>query len=284
MDLKKIKRVGIIGAGTMGRGIAQAVALSGYEVLLYDQDAAISDMGIESIKKSLQKGVSLNKIKEKEGKAAVKRITRITDLAEVKANIIIEAIVEHLEVKIKVLQEVERHNHSSSIIASNTSSIPIAAIAAKLSRPENFLGLHFFNPAHLIELVEIIEGSHTSQEAVNLGNEFISSLNKKAVMVKDAPGFIVNRVARHFYVESLKIAEEGIADFETIDKLIESSGFKMGPFKLMDLIGIDTNFAVTTSIYNAFHQEPRFRPSRLQNQKILAGHLGKKSGKGFYDY
>lgn len=283
-DLKNIKKIGIIGAGTMGQGISQAVALSGYEVLLYDQDAAISDLGIENIKKSLQKGVSLNKIKAKQAKEAAKRITKIANIADLKADLIIEAIIEQLEVKKRVLQEVEKHNHSSSIIASNTSSISISEIARGLSRPENSIGIHFFNPANIMELVEIVEGSLTSGETVAVAKAFITSLNKKPVTVKDAPGFIVNRVARHFYVESLKIAEEEIADFESIDKLMEATGFKMGPFKLMDLIGIDTNFAVTTSIYNAFHQEPRFRPSRLQNQKILAGQLGKKSGKGFYDY
>lgn len=284
MDLNHIKSVGIIGAGTMGQGIAQAIALSGYSVKIYDKDAGLLEKGLEIINQNIEKGISLKKVKAKDGKAAFERIVKIPDIEELKADIIIEAIVEQLDVKVKVLQEVEGVNTASCILASNTSSIPISQIARELKRPEKFLGIHFFNPAHIMPLVEVITGAHTSEETFTLGSSFISSLNKKPVMVKDSPGFIVNRVARHFYLESLKITEESIADFETVDKLMESTGFKMGPFALMDLIGIDTNFAVTSTMYEAFHQEARFRPSRLQKQKVMAGQLGRKSGKGFYDY
>lgn len=284
MDLNHIKRVGIIGAGTMGQGIAQAIALSGYSVKIYDKDAELLEKGLEIINRNIEKGISLKKIKAKDGKAAFERIVKISDIGDLKADIIIEAIVEQLDVKVEVLQQVERLNTASCILASNTSSIPISQIAKALKRPEKFLGIHFFNPAHIMPLVEVISGAHTSEETSSLGSNFVTSLNKKPVMVKDSPGFIVNRVARHFYLESLKITEESITNFETVDKLMESTGFKMGPFALMDLIGIDTNFAVTSTIYDAFHQEARFRPSRLQQQKVFAGQLGRKSGKGFYDY
>lgn len=284
MDLNHIKRVGIIGAGTMGQGIAQAIALSGYSVKIYDKDVALLEKGLEIINLNIEKGIKLEKIKEKDGKAALEHIEKISDLEELQADIIIEAIIEQLDIKVKVLKEIEDVNTTSCILASNTSSIPISEIARALKRPENFLGIHFFNPAHIMPLVEVISGALTSEKTSILGSNFVTSLSKKPVMVKDSPGFIVNRVARHFYLEGLKITEESIADFETVDKLMESTGFKMGPFALMDLIGIDTNFAVTSTIYDAFHQEPRFRPSRLQQQKVIAGHLGRKSGKGFYDY
>lgn len=284
MDLNHIKRVGIIGAGTMGQGIAQAIALSGYSVKIYDKDVALLEKGLEIINLNIEKGIKLEKIKEKDGKAALEHIEKISDLEELQADIIIEAIIEQLDIKVKVLKEIEDVNTTSCILASNTSSIPISEIARALKRPENFLGIHFFNPAHIMPLVEVISGVLTSKKTSILGSNFVTSLSKKPVMVKDSPGFIVNRVARHFYLEGLKITEESIADFETVDKLMESTGFKMGPFALMDLIGIDTNFAVTSTIYDAFHQEPRFRPSRLQQQKVIAGHLGRKSRKGFYDY
>ena len=206
------------------------------------------------------------------------------DIDEVKADFIIEAIVENLAVKQKVFTELERINSDKTILASNTSSIPITQIGAGLEHPERFVGMHFFNPAHIMKLVEVISGAATSQKIAQVTKALAEKLGKVAVMAKDSPGFIVNRVARHFYVEGLKVLEEGVADVETIDTLMQSSGFKMGPFQLMDLIGVDTNFSVTTSMFNSFYQDAKFRPSRIQQQKVDAGHHGRKSGKGFYNY
>ena len=189
-----------------------------------------------------------------------------------------------MQVKIDLFSKLEEINSESTIFATNTSSIPITQIGAGLRFPNRLVGMHFFNPAHIMKLVEVISGVATDQNVAVTIKQLAEKLGKKAVMAKDSPGFIVNRVARHFYVESLKIAEEGVADFEAIDKLVESSGFKMGPFRLMDLIGVDTNFSVTTSMFESFHYDPKFRPSRIQQQKVDAGHHGKKTGKGFYEY
>ena len=176
------------------------------------------------------------------------------------------------------------HNGPEAILVSNTSSLSITQIGKGLMHPNRFAGLHFFNPAYVMKLVEIVEGPLTDSAIVGRLREFCDSLGKQAVLAKDSPGFIVNRVARLYYVEALKVAEEGVADLATIDKLMRGAGFRMGPFELMDLIGIDTNFAVTESIYRAFNETPKFRPSPIQRQKVEAGELGRKTGKGFYDY
>jgi 3-hydroxybutyryl-CoA dehydrogenase len=196
---------------------------------------------------------------------------------------VIEAVVEKLDVKQQLFRVLE-NNSKGSILASNTSSLSITEIASGLKNPERFVGLHFFNPAALMNLVEVVRGTSTDDSVVSIMMDFSKSLRKTAVLVKDSPGFIVNRVARHYYVEALKLLEEGVASHEQIDRLLRSAGFKMGPFELMDLIGMDVNFAVTSSLYQAFHQDSKFRPSRIQQQKVMAGHLGRKTGKGFYDY
>jgi 3-hydroxybutyryl-CoA dehydrogenase len=214
----------------------------------------------------------------------ISRIQYTNQVTQLIADLIIEAIVERLDIKQQFFNEVAAINSLDTILATNTSSIPVTQIAAKVPNPNRFLGIHFFNPAPIMKLVEIICGVETNLAIANQCKQLIESMGKTCVMAADAPGFIVNRVARHYYVEGLKIAEERIADFETIDALMESSGFKMGPFKLMDLIGVDTNFSVTTSIYNLFHQDGKFRPSRIQQQKVDAGHHGRKTGKGFYSY
>lgn len=282
--LSEIKVVGIVGAGTMGQGIAQVIAMAGYKVLLYDVNAEKLEAGLKHIEENLQKGVELGKVAGEEKDKYLQNIELTNDIRTMVADIVIEAIVEKLEVKVQLFEELEKLNASYTILATNTSSIPITQMAARLKHPERLIGMHFFNPAYIMKLVEVISGLATSNEVVELIKEFAVQLGKVPVVAKDSPGFIVNRVARHYYVESLKILEENIADIKTIDRLMESSGFKMGPFRLMDLIGIDTNFSVTNSMYNAFHQDPKFRPSRLQQQKVDAGHYGKKSGKGFYEY
>lgn len=284
MALDKIQTVGIIGAGTMGQGIAQVCAVSGFNVLIYDVDPGFLKKGISNIEASLQISVDKNKLSPTQKQESLNRINPCQGLDQVKADLIIEAAIENLEVKRAIFKALENNNSSDCILATNTSSIPVTQIASTLENPNRFAGLHFFNPAHIMKLVEVISGVATASETVELLKRFSEKLGKVPVLVKDSPGFVVNRVARHYYVEALKILEENVTDIKTIDTLLRSSGFKMGAFELMDLIGVDTNFSVTTSMYNAFHQDSKFRPSRIQQQKVEAGHHGQKSGKGFYDY
>lgn len=279
-----IKTVGIAGAGTMGAGIAQVCAQAGYKVVLFDLMETVLQKAKSSIETSLTKLETLGKIDGTQKIEYLDAIRFTNDIAELKAELLIEAIIEKLEAKVSLFEQLMTINGDSSIYATNTSSIPITRIAAALSMPERMVGIHFFNPAQIMKLVEIIKGAKTLNEIVDTSKAFVLSLKKVPVIAADAPGFIVNRVARPYYVESLKILEEGVADFETIDRIMESSGFKMGPFRLMDLIGVDTNYSVTESQYALFNQEPRFRPSRIQKQKVDAGLHGKKTKEGFYKY
>ena len=280
----EIKTIGIAGAGTMGAGIAQVTATYGYQTILFDVNENMLTKAKAGIEKSLESLVQKQKITADKKSEIVSRIQYTNAVTQLKADLIIEAIVERLDIKQQFFNDVAAANSAETILATNTSSIPVTQIAAKVPNPKRFLGIHFFNPAPIMKLVEIISGVETDAAIANQCKQLIEGMGKTCVMAADAPGFIVNRVARHYYVEGLKIAEERIADFETIDALMESSGFKMGPFKLMDLIGVDTNFSVTTSIYNLFHQDGKFRPSRIQQQKVDAGHHGRKTGKGFYSY
>jgi 3-hydroxybutyryl-CoA dehydrogenase len=284
MLVKGIKNVAVIGAGTMGQGIAQVCAVTGYNVLLYDVRPEVVHSSILTISQNLQAAVEKGKLTPSAKESALKNITTVTAFEKLRVDLAIEAVVESLELKKKIFLQLEEINPPEAILVSNTSSIPITQIGSVLKYPGRFAGLHFFNPATVMKLVEIIKGVSTSEATASLLQSFAGSLSKESVLAQDSPGFIVNRVARHFYVESLKVFEEGGADFSTIDKLLKASGFKMGPFELMDLIGVDTNFSVTTSMFNAFHQDAKFRPSRIQQQKVDAGHHGRKSGKGFYDY
>jgi 3-hydroxybutyryl-CoA dehydrogenase len=282
--MNAIKTIAIAGAGTMGSGIAQVTASAGFNTILFDINEVMLQKAQVSIQNSLDFLCNKGKITAQEQGETLARITYIHQIAELKADLIIEAIIENLEIKHQFFQQVAEINAKDCILASNTSSIPITQIAAKVPNPERFLGIHFFNPAPIMKLVEIISGVQTNPNIANTCKELIASMGKTCVMAKDAPGFIVNRVARHFYVEGLKVLEEQVADFETIDALMESAGFKMGPFKLMDLIGVDTNFSVTSSMYKLFHQDGKFRPSRIQQQLVDAGQHGKKTKKGFYAY
>lgn len=284
MAEENIHIIGIVGAGTMGQGIAQVCATSGYTVLLYDVAGDLIQKGISNIEKILQVSVEKNKLTAGQKQEALNSIKPCESLEQLKADLIIEAAIENLEIKRKIFTTLEKINSPDCILTTNTSSIPVTQIASALQKPDRFAGLHFFNPAHIMKLVEIISGVGTSDTTVNVLKAFSKKLGKISVVAKDSPGFIVNRVARHYYVEALKLLEENAGDVKTIDTLMKASGFKMGPFELMDLIGVDTNFSVTSSMYNAFHQDSKFRPSRIQQQKVEAGHLGRKSGKGFYDY
>lgn len=279
-----IRTIAIAGAGTMGSGIAQVTATAGYKTILFDIEPKMLQQAETNIKKSLAFLSSKGKISAAEEETILTNITYSNQLSDLKADLIIEAILEKLEIKHQFFQQVAELNGSNCILASNTSSIPITQIAAKVPNPERFLGIHFFNPAPIMKLVEIISGVQTDPTIATSCKKLIEDMGKTCVMAKDAPGFIVNRVARHYYVEGLKTLEENVADFETIDALMESSGFKMGPFKLMDLIGVDTNFSVTSSMYQLFHQDAKFRPSRIQQQLVDAGFHGKKTKRGFYVY
>jgi 3-hydroxybutyryl-CoA dehydrogenase len=279
-----ISQIAVIGAGTMGQGIAQLCALSDFTVLLYDVQPELGKSALINISRSMDVAVQKGKITPFQKDHALKQIIFVDDFRQLQVDLVIEAIIEKLEVKQKILSEVEKLNSRHCIIASNTSSISITQIAAALRHPERFAGLHFFNPATTMKLVEIITGTSTSKPTIEALAEFSQRIGKTHVLAADSPGFIVNRVARHFYTESLKLSEDGACNFEGIDKLVRASGFRMGPFELMDLIGIDINYAVTETIYAGFHQVPKFRPSRTQQQKVASGQLGRKTGKGFYHY
>ena len=283
MHVENIKTVGIAGAGTMGQGIAQLCATSGFDVLMFDVKPDVIQKGISAIEISLQKSVDKNKISSEVKARSLTRIKRCENIHELTGDLIIEAAIEKLDVKRELFQAIEKNN-TGSILTTNTSSISVTQIASGLKHRGGFAGLHFFNPAPIMKLVEVIQGVDTSVETLETLKAFAKKLGKTPVAAKDSAGFIVNRVARHYYVEALKMLEENNSDIQTIDKLLRSSGFKMGAFELMDVIGNDINFAVTSSMFNAFHQDPEFRPSRIQQQKVDAGHLGVKSGKGFYNY
>ncbi len=284
MKLEDISKIAVIGAGTMGQGIAQICAMAGYEVVIYDLSEQTLVTAEANISANLDKGIERGKVTQAEKIVSLERITFSGDEHLLVADVIIEAIIENLEVKKGLFANLEAINSETTILASNTSSIPITRIAAGLKHPKRFVGMHFFNPAHIMRLVEVISGVATDDNVANTIADLARKLGKTPVMAADSPGFIVNRVARHFYVEGLKVLEEGVSDVNGIDRLMESSGFRMGPFRLMDLIGVDTNYSVTESMFNAFHQEAKFRPSRIQQQKVDAGHHGRKSGKGFYNY
>lgn len=282
--MKNIQTIAIAGAGTMGSGIAQVCATAGYKVILYDINNGTLNKAEHAIEASLQFLLQKQKINQTDFTQIKSRIVYTNQIDLVKADLIIEAILERLELKHEFFQAVAKMNDADTILATNTSSIPVTQIAAAIPNPERVLGIHFFNPATIMKLVEIISGAHTNPQLALDCKAFIEGLGKTCVMAQDAPGFIVNRVARHYYVEGLKVLEENVASFQDIDALMESTGFKMGPFRLMDLIGVDTNFSVTSSIFKLFHEDGKFRPSRIQKQKVDAGFHGKKSGRGFYEY
>lgn len=277
-------KIGIIGAGVMGNGIAQVSAMAGYKTIVYDLRSESLDVARTSIEKNLKKAVELGKLNYTEMETTLSLISYSNSIADMKADLIIEAIVEKLDIKVKVFNDLQEINGRQTIYASNTSSIPLTQIAAQCMYPERVVGIHFFNPAHIMKLVEVIRAEQTDPAVLDAAVSYVNSIGKKCIVAADAPGFIVNRVARHFYVEGLKVLEENVANHETIDELVQSSGFKMGPFRLMDLIGVETNLSVTQSMYELFNYDQKFRPNRIQQKKVQAGYYGRKSGKGFYDY
>ncbi len=280
----KIKRICVCGAGTMGSGIAQVTATAGYDTILYELNSNVLQKAPDNIQQNLSSLIQKGKISEKESQSILKRIQFTSDISICQADLIIEAIVENPEVKVDLFNRLTEYNQSVAIFASNTSSLSISALAERCTLPPQVAGLHFFNPAPFMKLVEVIRGRYTSDAVIDSLIAFTKSLGKTPVICKDAPGFIVNRVARPYYIESLRIAEQGMTSFEVIDSILEDRGFKMGPFKLMDLIGNDINYAVSCSVYDQLNQPERLRPSLIQKEKVEKGEWGRKSKKGYYPY
>ena len=278
--------VGVIGAGTMGAGIAQVALQNGHRVVLLDVNSETLNKAKEShinvFNRLIQKG-SYSEVEVSNMLEKIIYSSNYSDLSSV--GLVIEAVVERLDVKHQVFAQVEQLVSDECILASNTSSLSIASIGSVLTKPERIIGLHFFNPAPLMPLVEVIPAVQTSNHVLNTMDALMKHWGKASVICKDTPGFIVNRVARPFYGEALRIYEEGIADFATIDWAMTSiGGFKMGPFTLMDYIGNDVNYAVTESVFSAFYYDPRFKPSFTQKRHMEAGFFGRKTKRGYYDY
>ncbi len=279
------KSIAVLGSGTMGSGIAQVCALRGFTTVLYDVTPEIVTAGRDRIRASIQKGVDLGKTAPEAASAALDRLHATADLADAAgAELVIEAAPEDLALKRGLFGRLDALLPPGALLASNTSSLSITALAGSTSRPERCLGLHFFNPPLLMALVEVVLGERTSADTVAAGVAFARDLGKTPVVCRDTPAFIVNRVARPFYGEALRLLDEGAADAATIDSLIRSLGFKMGPFELLDLIGLDVSYAVSQSVYHAFFEEPRYRPHPIQRRMVEANLLGRKTGRGFYDY
>ncbi len=279
-----IKKICVCGAGTMGSGIALSAAQYNYSVILFDTNEKVLDNAKAAINKNLDFLVEKKKITAEAKAHIYSSIVFTSSVNDCKADLIIEAIIENIEAKVSLFTQLATINDEHTIFASNTSSLSITLLQQNIPYPQRVAGMHFFNPAQVMKLVEVVKGEQTATTITDALIEVCKQLNKTAVLCKDAPGFIVNRVARHYYLEAMKLVEQGLATVESVDEVMEASGFKMGPFKLMDLIGMDINLAVSRSIYHAFNDEPRFEPSSLQIKKVEDGELGKKTRKGFYNY
>ena len=283
--LKKFKDVAVIGAGTMGIGICEVAASKGQKIYLYDLDHDFANKAKSSMANRLRSRVARGKISEEYRQQIINSITIVNDLKELHpCQLVIEAIIENLEIKQNLFKQLQDICNENTLFASNTSSISVTAIASILNRPENMIGLHFFNPAPVMELVEIVAGLKSSQANLNNGMALCQFWQKTAVFAKSSPGFIVNRVARPFYGEALKMLQEQVGTPTNIDALMTSAGFRMGPFVLMDLIGMDINLSVSETVFKSMYFDPRYRPSLIQSEMVSANLLGKKTGEGFYKY
>jgi 3-hydroxybutyryl-CoA dehydrogenase len=279
-------KIGVVGSGAMGSGIAQVAATAGHEVLMYDNNPKALEKSRDGLFAILNKLAVKGKIDDATAKAIQGRlyfVENLEDLAE--TGLVIEAVVENLEIKKSIFAKLEAITGADAILATNTSSLSVTSIAGACKQPERVLGLHFFNPAPLMKLVEVVPAMQTDQAVVAQAKELMENWGKLAVLAKDTPGFIVNRVARPFYGEALRILEEGLANVATIDwAMTEIGGFRMGPFTLMDFIGNDVNYAVTESVFQAFYYDPRYKPAFTQKRLVEAGWLGRKAGRGYYNY
>lgn len=282
--LPVINTVCVCGAGTMGSGIAQAAAAAGFYVHLYELNDTVLEKAKASIEKNLSALVEKNKITAAVKENTLNNLHFTNNLHDCLADVIIEAIIEKPEAKIALFNQLAEINHSETVLASNTSSLSVTQIAKGVKNPERVIGLHFFNPATIMKLVEVVTTSFTNEQTTGLVMLLVKQMGKTPVKCIDAPGFIVNRVARPYYIESLRLAEKGKTDLSTIDSLMEATGFKMGPFKLMDLIGNDINYTVSCTVYEQMGKPERLKPSFIQKEKVDKGELGKKTGSGYYNY
>lgn len=282
--MHQIKTICVCGAGTMGTGIAQLCAASGFPTLIFDLNQEVLQKSEDAITQNWQAQLAKNKISAQELLTFQNNIRFTSKLNDCRADLIIEAIIEKASAKIDLFQQLAELNPINTLFVSNTSSISINLIAAKLDDPFRFAGMHFFNPATYMQLVELIKADQTSDGMIKILQDFVLKLGKTSVICKDSPGFIVNRVARPYYLESLLMLEKGNADLSTIDAVLEATGFKMGPFKLMDLIGIDINYSVSNIVWEALGKPTRLKPSPIQAEKIEHHELGRKTEKGFYAY
>ncbi len=279
-----IQTICVAGAGTMGRGIALAAAQSGFSTILFEINDSILQAARTHILNLLDNLESKQKISAAEKEFINSRLLFTSDIEKCKADLIIEAIVEKPDAKDQLFQSLAVMNDTKTILASNTSSLSISSIQKNIPNPARVAGMHFFNPANVMKLVELVKGNDTTDDVIERLKLICSQMGKTPVVCNDAPGFIVNRVARSYYLEAMKLVEENKASIEDVDMAMEACGFKMGPFKLMDLIGLDINLAVSTSVYEAMNKATRFKPSALQQRKVADGELGRKTGKGFYAY
>ncbi len=279
-----IQTVCVCGAGTMGSGIAQIAAQKGFHTILYDVNEEMIGKARSGLEVSLRQLVEKNKITEQEKASTLKHLRFTHDINDCLADIVIEAIVEKASIKTGLFNQLAEINHSEVIFASNTSSLAVTDIARQVVRPERVAGMHFFNPAPVMKLVEVVTTSYSNERTIQSIIALAKQLGKTPVLCKDSPGFIVNHVARPYYLEALKLVEQGVSDFETIDSLLEATGFKMGPFRLMDLIGNDVNYAVSCSVYEQLGNPDRLQPSSLQKERVDRHELGRKTQKGYYQY
>jgi 3-hydroxybutyryl-CoA dehydrogenase len=281
-----MQRLGVVGAGTMGIGIVQVAAQQGLDVVACEVDEARCRAAMQGLERTLARLVERGRLQQEDADTTLAHIhptTQLADLAE--AECVIEVVPEVVEIKRRVFEQLEQICPPEVVLATNTSSLSVTELAAATARPDRFLGLHFFNPVPLMGLVEIVRGLQTSDATMEFGRDLVRRLGKTAVEVRDTPGFIVNRVARPFYNEALRLLNDRVASVETIDRILKlGGGFRMGPFELMDLVGNDVNFTVTSEVYAAYFGEPKYRPSYLQQRVVQAGTLGRKTKKGWYTY
>jgi 3-hydroxybutyryl-CoA dehydrogenase len=276
--------IGVLGAGTMGSGIAQVAAQSGFDTLLFDVQAAAIEKARAGIEKNLRVLTEKNKLTPEQAEATAARIRYTTQTSDCIADVIIEAIIEKIAAKTDLFNELAGYNSADTIFATNTSSLSVTTIQAAVVHPDRVAGMHFFNPAPLMKLVEVVRGAETSEATLSTLVQLATQMGKTPVVCKDAPGFIVNRVARPYYLEAMRLVASGATTPADADAILQATGFRMGPFALMDLIGLDINYAVSCSVYEQMGKPDRLRPAAMQEAKVREGKLGRKTGEGFYTY